>query len=146
MHFLNNRFLRLVLVIAAIYVTLHIVDQKYHMLPVAPHIKQIAWTIFLVSGTILLYIYATPLFIKKALPPEPASLPGVQSQQIKVLEYGFNRIGDIDNAIISVRVGERDLEDPHPRIGMDLGIDVSLDVCCYDIAKMRAKKACRVDS
>ncbi len=99
MQFKKTHLLKVLLVFAVVYVTLHIIDQQYHILPVAPHIKQIAWTIFLVSGTILLYIYAAQLRTKKPMPPDSGKLPGVQFEHIRVIDYGFNRIGDIDKLL-----------------------------------------------
>lgn len=91
--------IRLLFVIIAIYVILHVLYDNLHILPLDPHIKQVAWAVFIISGILLLLLYLAP-FTRQPPLKHPVSLPDAQVQQVKLIKYGFNRIGDIDKFLI----------------------------------------------
>ncbi|MDJ1485536.1 hypothetical protein QNI16_33910 [Cytophagaceae bacterium YF14B1] len=74
------------------------------LIDIPPHSRNIIWLIFLVSGLLLLLHYS-----KLGVKSEPNPLPGQEKHHRventlkgNVVEYGSNRIGDIDKILIRV--------------------------------------------
>ncbi len=91
----------LLAIVAAIFGIFHFLEPVFHMLHIPPHIRQIVWFIFLLSGIVLLFIYLQPM-VKKT----PADkMPG-DTVKGKINDYKTNRIGDIDKVLADTKQGK----------------------------------------
>jgi hypothetical protein len=97
----HKQMIRIAIIAVAVIFILYIVEPDFIMFDVPPHIRNLLWIIFIITGAILLATYLRPM-----KPPRPPGMPMGEGQQIAktvsgiVIDYGSNKVGDIDKILL----------------------------------------------
>jgi hypothetical protein len=98
---IDKTTIRILLVAGILIFILYIAEPDIPMFDMPPHIRNLVWIIFIIAGFLLVSQYIRP----KKPPASPSPLPGHErsvNDEISgiVLDYGYNRIGDIDKILL----------------------------------------------
>lgn len=94
---LSHQTIRIILIAFCILILLYISEPGIIMLDIPPHIKNLIWIIFIISGLLLFITYINPRKpLGPPLPPHNTLPPPSGEISGTVVEFGSNRIGDID--------------------------------------------------
>ena len=89
---------KIILIALGILILLYISEPGKIMFHIPPHIKNLLWIIFIISGILLLLNYLQP---KKPLPPHENINPLAATEiTAAVINYGSNGVGDIDKILV----------------------------------------------
>jgi hypothetical protein len=105
---MNRQMIRIAIIAAIVILILFMFEPGFMIFDIPPHIRNLLWIVFIVSGILLLIAYLQPM--RHFPPPPPDKLNekevAAQNNNVLVAEYGFNKIGDIDK-ILALQNGEK---------------------------------------